>query len=809
MKNILFTTLSTKNITLKTSYFVTNGNMWCTGVHQQEPGAKKLLSEERIDKIVIFGSDKTYDENADQDLFHGLLHPFAGRLKDEARESVDALSSLRFLLYRLADFVYGDESYGDKLYSHDENEYIHYSEIRHLTPNPQAEDIEIVFIRDHAVDGTENLKELIRELRGTKEEPVRLFMDMQGGERTSVYIKNALLQLLSEQKDVYYTSLSKVVATKYNSKAVAFSEGENLIEDETDRYRIIDLISGMNAFLRYGKADILSDYLKEIKENDGSFPDKRVDDLIDGIQKMDDAITFCRISSDIEDEEDETETGTVYLINAIELIRSAIKNIESEIDKNKTTYIGNVFDILIDGIKADLGDLLSAGEIDIIALIEWCIKKKNYIVATAVAEDALPSYFVKHGIMYYAKSREELENVKTYFEYRALTRGIVKLFNYKDINHFFIKAYIGNLGINLVNRFDSEPNYEKTWSLNNTTNRGSIDYRKNFPVNLYTNTKDIPVRHINKKGDVREALEPASNRILLLYSFVSVNRNCLAHASNESSVTPETLEQALVELMQLIKEHSSTTKWYLDDSEIYDHISAIASRRDSIIKAELSNELRGDGYGLMSGLITAKKDHIRKRNHEYITAKNGYKDVYLLSPLLKALVSLWELSEKGSIRSLPIEEKVRFVKQKPNEAFVKLMILYYNHEHSAEDQIQYKEFVGTKFEQSKPSEVKESDVVNDIKNSIRSASGFFELLSKYATMEEWLRFCESRKEEMQAERNTKGHDPEIENNQKVLNDLFDVLGSGRQPDWKKMMLFFRNESGESVFEDFTKILGID
>ena len=72
--NILFTTLSVTSRLTANFYYTKQGGAekWCAGIQQQEPGAKKFLSEVDIDKIVIIGSEETIkngNEEKDKEIF--------------------------------------------------------------------------------------------------------------------------------------------------------------------------------------------------------------------------------------------------------------------------------------------------------------------------------------------------------------------------------------------------------------------------------------------------------------------------------------------------------------------------------------------------------------------------------------------------------------------------------------------------------------------------------------------------------------------------------------------------------------------
>lgn len=366
--NILFTTLSTRSKNPHTCYYITDNckdpekkgkyDTWCSGIHQQEPGAKKFLAEEKIDRIVMFGSKETYDPDADKRLLKSdsVLKDWVGQLNNISVEEMNKLSSLRFLVCRLADFVYNKDysEITDSAYAADKVYHIHYNVLEKLTPSANSKNgsISFIFIPDEIENQsndngknenqnknkskTENLKALIDELKGKDSKHFNhLYMDMQGGERTKIYVNNALLQLLSSQKSeedennpqnansVYYTTLERVVATQFDPRAV-FDENKNRIVDETNRYRIVDLVSGMNAFFKFGKSDLLKDYLEKLKQEAGFAVDENVDELIKRICDIDNAITFCRIKESSDEENKEIKSGTIYLMDAIKGLQAII-----------------------------------------------------------------------------------------------------------------------------------------------------------------------------------------------------------------------------------------------------------------------------------------------------------------------------------------------------------------------------------------------------------------------------------------------------------------------------------------------------
>lgn len=155
---------------------------------------------------------------------------------------------------------------------------------------------------------------------------------------------------------VQYTSciqIKEIVATEFNPQESWVSQ----IVNETGRYRIHDLVSGMNAFIRYGKADMLVKYCEDMAEN----KDSRTRRLVDGMKKVDDAISLCDPSR--------LEAGISNLIHIID-----------EKAEKEGNYVSNLFQAMEDGIKKDYEGFLFESEnekkVDYLELVDWCRKKR-------------------------------------------------------------------------------------------------------------------------------------------------------------------------------------------------------------------------------------------------------------------------------------------------------------------------------------------------------------------------------------------------------------------------------------------------
>lgn len=270
-----------------------------------------------------------------------------------------------------------------------------------------SQSIKITFVPEKTDnEENDNISEIVHALYGdigvnsknnrNLEEDIHLYIDMQGGERTSGYVRTAVLSILNNQNP-QRVHIEQMVATKFDRSLLV-----SQIVDETKRYKINDLVSGMNAFVRYGKADMIQEYYKYMKAAKGSedkvntkvLKEKEpIEELINQMVNIDHAISLCNISS---------------LITAIKNMRELFKK-SDESDKNSKnkSYVDNIFSILKDGISSDYGELLtvkndaknSDEKIDYLELIDWCRKKGFYQQALTIYIEKMPEFYIDKEIL--------------------------------------------------------------------------------------------------------------------------------------------------------------------------------------------------------------------------------------------------------------------------------------------------------------------------------------------------------------------------------------------------------------------------
>lgn len=433
IKNILLTTMSVLNRNTKTNYYYIEENgirLLCSGISTMEPGSKYVLHEHPIDEIIAIGTKETYNkedhiETSDLSAEFTRLEKIEevrkplkelGKEIEETRKSLDELGEQLERLQKpleqteeacklLTEFA---EMRGHlkKLEKEHINmrqadiqelsafEFYKYNIIRYLlnkdsesAMQPHKENVDradkkaltIRFIPEQ-IEGSDgdidDINSIVNAIYGTGEQEIHLYIDVQGGNRTSAHVRNTVLSILSNQyQDNIH--IDAIMAVKFNPAKNEPSE----IVDEMRRYRILDLASGMNAFIQYGKADMIEKYCKDM----GIAEDSNVGSLVGYMVDIDEAISLCDITA---------------LETSIENMSGLLGNTDSSRYADDD-FVGNVFNILTDGIKKDYGTLLDKPEVEYVELIAWCARKGFIQQALTLIEDKMPEVYFENGVLSY------------------------------------------------------------------------------------------------------------------------------------------------------------------------------------------------------------------------------------------------------------------------------------------------------------------------------------------------------------------------------------------------------------------------
>jgi len=469
IKNILVTAIKNNENHHQCRYYFGEGDsqvLFCNAMASGEAGAKKVLSCVNIDEIIAIGSEfqlpkgKTLNRVS---LVDGI---------DYIQADLDSMSDLDFFRYRLMEFIKGvdmeaadifmsvptDEQNKmvkdvcDKLgfapkklfshlprskklkeelpgilasYSEAEQEWIkcalyHAMDDRHkFTSRTTNFNLPISFIpvADVCDDDRKNMKnlhQLLSSMTDSADDEIRLYVDIHGFTPEESYIFLSFFFALSDSRH------SNIRIESINSLSDIPNGFLYRISDARKRYNVERLLSGMNAFSKYGKADMICDYWKESKINSPS-----IERMIYAMNSIDVGISLCNI--------DVLEKGIRMF--------SSIMNTKEELGSGSEEEMFLM--TLKQGIIADYGPLIASpdGNFSYLDLVRWAFNKELYQQTLTIIESRMPLYFVNNGLFYYAKDessqRDFLAALNAYY-WDAAPKD---RWCFNDISHFFVKLY--------------------------------------------------------------------------------------------------------------------------------------------------------------------------------------------------------------------------------------------------------------------------------------------------------------------------------------------------------------------------------
>ena len=474
-KNLLLTSLSAQGDRKSHAYFsyTTNtGYRYCDGLSVAEAGTKYMLSEVDIDEIIVLGPAGSFshgEENnrmllrdysdfrvadtenlSEYGFFQYRIAQFLDRLDMEAIDVLEDIDQTRGeeilnayrgycnYLSQNADYrpdvvfhmIAQDHSYYEKLkemipvYSRKEFLWLQRFIYTYLADNMKLavrednRNIRICFIptgrensEHYAV--AENVGQIVRSINELDADVINVYMDMQGLDSAEGYTILAVLSMLSNDNN-NRIHIKEIITSRLRPGQFA-----GVIDnDEMKRYDINNLVSGMNAFIRYGKVDEVQAYW-----DSRNIQNDHVDLLLYAMRRVDEGLSLCNISD---------------LVGGIKLL----KKVFDETPKGELAEVeSNIFRILEETIRMDYGKMLEGDQLDELELVKWGMRKKFYQQCLTIIESRVPLDILNRGLFYYADSEEAkkvyLEELnKLYWSYQPKDR-----WNFNDLPHFFIKFY--------------------------------------------------------------------------------------------------------------------------------------------------------------------------------------------------------------------------------------------------------------------------------------------------------------------------------------------------------------------------------
>lgn len=217
-------------------------------------------------------------------------------------------------------------------------------------------------------------------------EEIYLYLNAQGGFRTTVQIINSVMNMLKQRQ----YSLAGVNVVDYYPESVTCS-----INNVTNLYLINDLAAALNAFLEYGRADLFTKYYakyNEIKNRTNcNYPEKNI---ISSMTNISNAILLSDADG---------------FIGGIAALKEEIEKYETN-ESNKDPF----FELIIKDIKDSYGELFDCDNIihNLDILINWCINRKFIQQALTLLESKTPEFVFDYGFIYAKKNSYTLKTLK-------------------------------------------------------------------------------------------------------------------------------------------------------------------------------------------------------------------------------------------------------------------------------------------------------------------------------------------------------------------------------------------------------------
>ena len=190
------------------------------------------------------------------------------------------------------------------------------------------------------------------------------------------------------------------------------------ISDDTESQSVSTLLSGMDAFLKNGKATGVVEYW-----NRAGVKNPVIDSVVYAMRNIDNGISLCDIN--------DIERG----IRTLRELLSSGKRIDGD------TPTEQLFAIMLDVIRKDYGPLLETDRIQFIDLVRWAYRKEFWQQTLTLIESRAPQDFIDNGFYYYCDSEDNREEVTSvfgqiYYDLRAFEK-----YKLDKPAHYYIKYY--------------------------------------------------------------------------------------------------------------------------------------------------------------------------------------------------------------------------------------------------------------------------------------------------------------------------------------------------------------------------------
>jgi hypothetical protein len=190
------------------------------------------------------------------------------------------------------------------------------------------------------------------------------------------------------------------------------------ISDDTENESVNELLSGMDAFLKNGKAKGVVEYWNRVRVRSS-----KIDSIIYAMRNIDNGISLCDIN--------DIERG----------IKSLRELLQSDAHIEGSTPMEQLFELLLDATRNDYGRLLQSDTIEFIELVRWAYRKEFWQQTLTLIESRAPEDFISKGFYYYCDSQESREQVSRVFGQIYYDLRPFEKYKLDKPSHYYIKYY--------------------------------------------------------------------------------------------------------------------------------------------------------------------------------------------------------------------------------------------------------------------------------------------------------------------------------------------------------------------------------
>lgn len=396
---------------------------------QVEPGCKHFIKKlgangQVFDKMIVLCTEETLIKPKDTKEKNGETKKQFVVFGDAEAVDVSDKSAYEFFEQRIISYIKNDDPFSleRELGIGIENDsegcvtFKHSELYKGIVPENL---FSVVKINADEVDITSSIKEVISiidEQPGREGEPIRLYLNAQGGARKNVQIVNTVLNMLQSRKYV----LSEVSVIEYNDDRDA---AHFRMVDATSSYLKNDMATAMNAFLQYGRADMFVEYYDRYKK-EHRIETAPEDIVVAAMNNISDAILLSDIDG---------------FIDGIKDLKVAIEKYEQTPTAEKDPF----FELIENDIKKSYKELFDSSDIiaDLDVLVNWCLNKNLLQQALTILEAKTPFFVFRYGFLYGKKDEETRQALITLRRNNMSNRKKVPDYKFKKPVYYFVNTF--------------------------------------------------------------------------------------------------------------------------------------------------------------------------------------------------------------------------------------------------------------------------------------------------------------------------------------------------------------------------------